>query len=357
MSLQLLEELINDKLNTIVNDKLNTIINDKLNTIANNKLLNIIANDKVNDIDDMSDANSIVTSVTTSVASSVADSNEFPYYCHLPGNNEPTIEDIWKTLPPSLTLPTDKSKGTKSVDFDGSSLPLALGRKSRSDCGIPIRQFKLDYIVPNAHICIIGKRGSGKSWLCRNIMHHVDNKDQEPKIIIAPTDRMNPFYKNNFKKALIYYQYNDKILKALLGRQEKSVKYSKIIKRQTYNPGAFLIMDDCLASKGKWAKAEIMRELLMNSRHYKLAYILTMQFPLGISPELRTNFDYIFLFADDFVNNQKRIYEHYGGMFPSFSAFKQVFNELTKDYGCMVIVNRGKRETFNDKVFWFKAKN
>jgi len=326
---QLLEELIHEKLNTIVNDKLDTIINDKLDDITGklndifNDKLNDIFTDKLNDIDDMSDVNSIATPEANS-------------------NNEPNIENIWKTLPTSLTLPTDKPKNIQNINFDGNSFP--------------IRNFKLDWLVPNAHICIIGKRGSGKSWLCRNIIHNVDNKNQEPKIIIAPTDRFSPFYKNNFKKSIIYHQYNEQILKALLGRQEKSVEFSKINK--SYNPRAFLVMDDCLASKGRWRrKYQEINEVLMNGRHYQLMYMLTMQFPLGISPELRTNFDYVFLFADDFVNNQKRMYEHYGGMFPSFSAFKQVFGELTKDYGCMVIVNRGKRETFHDKVFWFKAKN
>jgi hypothetical protein len=80
-----------------------------------------------------------------------------------------------------------------------------------------------------------------------------------------------------------------------------------------------------------------------------------MQFPLGIKPELRCNFDYIFLLAEDFVSNQKRLYEHYAGMFPNFETFKQVFIQITDDFGSMVIVNRGAKKSFVDKVFWFKA--
>ena len=72
-------------------------------------------------------------------------------------------------------------------------------------------------------------------------------------------------------------------------------------------------------------------ELLFNGRHYQLMYMLTMQFPLGITPELRCNFDYIFLLADDNTSNIKRMYEHYAGMFPDFNSFKQVFTQLTKN--------------------------
>lgn len=80
-----------------------------------------------------------------------------------------------------------------------------------------------------------------------------------------------------------------------------------------------------------------------------------MQFPLGIKPELRLNFDYVFLLADDTVSNQKRIYEHYAGIFPNFEAFRQVFSQLTADYGTMVIVNRGVRDNVLEKVFYYKA--
>jgi hypothetical protein len=114
-------------------------------------------------------------------------------------------------------------------------------------------------------------------------------------------------------------------------------------------------MDDCLGQKGSWVRDKPIQELLYNGRHYKLMYILTMQFPLGITPELRSNFDYIFLLAEDYISNKKRIYDHYAGMFPNFESFRQVFDQLTDDFGAMVIVNRGVKKTLFEKVYWYKA--
>ena len=131
----------------------------------------------------------------------------------------------------------------------------------------------------------------------------------------------------------------------------------KYKKKKKVNPRSLLVMDDCLASKGDWAKDAKIHELFFNGRHYQITYILTMQFPLGIKPELRFNFDYVFIMAEDFFNNKKRIFDHYAGMFPNFRSFKAVFDEITKDFGCMVIVNRGSRKNLLDKIFWFKAKN
>jgi hypothetical protein len=119
----------------------------------------------------------------------------------------------------------------------------------------------------------------------------------------------------------------------------------------------FILMDDCLASKGSWMRDQPILELLFNGRHYHLMYILTMQFPLGISPELRCNFDYIFLLKEDGYSNLKRLYEHYAGIFPTFDSFKLVFKELTANYGSMVIVNNGESDSFLDKICWYKAPN
>jgi len=80
-----------------------------------------------------------------------------------------------------------------------------------------------------------------------------------------------------------------------------------------------------------------------------------MQYPLGISPELRSNFDYVFLLAEDTTSNLKRIYEHYAGMFPDFNSFRQVFRQLTENYGAMVIKNRGARTNLFDKISFYKA--
>lgn len=170
---------------------------------------------------------------------------------------------------------------------------------------------------------------------------------------------MNPFYGRFFPELYLHYEYKSETIQRILARQQLMLdKYrSNATKGKKVDPRAFLIMDDCLSSKGEWVADQPIMDIFFNGRHYKLMYILTMQFPLGIKPELRCNFDYIFLLAEDFISNQKRIYEHYAGMFTNFETFKQVFAQITDDFGSMVIVNRGAKKSFVDKVFWFKASN
>ncbi len=225
---------------------------------------------------------------------------------------------------------------------------------------LPIREFKLESMCENPAIVMIAKRASGKSWVCRSILKHF--KDIPVGIIIAPTEKMAtpPFYSDFFPDSYIHYEYKSETIEKLLVRQD--IMIEKKIDRQKegkdiVDPRGFILMDDCLSKKGSWMKDQPIMELLFNGRHYQLMYMLTMQFPLGITPELRCNFDYIFLLKDDFYSNLKRLYDHYAGMFPTFDSFRLVFKELTSNFGSMVIVNRGACDNFLDKIFWYRAQN
>jgi hypothetical protein len=220
---------------------------------------------------------------------------------------------------------------------------------------LPINEFNLNMMVENPSIVMIAKRGSGKSWVCKAILNHF--RKIPVGLIIAPTDRMNCFYGNFFPDTYIHYEYKSSIIENLLQRQDLAIEKEKAKQSQgkKYDPRAFIVMDDCLSKKGTWMRDQPISELLFNGRHYKVMYILTMQYPLGIVPELRSNFDYIFLLAEDFITNIKRLYDNYAGMFPSLNAFKEVFEQLTKDFGSMVIVNRGARSSFLEKIYFYRA--
>jgi hypothetical protein len=220
---------------------------------------------------------------------------------------------------------------------------------------LPIREFNLDEMCENPSIIMIAKRGSGKSWITKAILHKY--RHIPVGLVISPTDKDNPFFVDFFPDTFIFYKYESNILKKLLMRQKLILKKSREKRKEGkyIDPRAIVVMDDCLASKGKWAKDPLIYEMLFNGRHRQLMYILTMQYPLGITPELRSNFDYVFLLAEDYVSNLKRIYDHYAGMFPDFNSFRQVFRTLTEDFGAMVIKNRGSRLTLFDKIAFYKA--
>ena len=120
------------------------------------------------------------------------------------------------------------------------------------------------------------------------------------------------------------------------------------------DPAAFLILDDCLYDNS-WIKDPNIRSLFMNGRHYKMLFIITMQYALGIPPNLRTNIDYVFILRENYVSNRRKLYEHYAGMFPTFEIFCQVMDQCTEDFNCLVINNNAKSNKLEDQVYWYKA--
>jgi hypothetical protein len=83
--------------------------------------------------------------------------------------------------------------------------------------------------------------------------------------------------------------------------------------------------------------------------------IITMQYPLGIPPTLRTNIDYVFILREPYIKNRRIIYENYAGMFPTFESFCQIMDQCTENYECLVIDNNAKSNKLEDQIFWYKA--
>jgi len=222
---------------------------------------------------------------------------------------------------------------------------------------LAIKRFEIKDMCEHATIAMIAKRASGKSYLTREIMYH--KKSIPAAIAISRTEKLNKFYSDFIPDSYIYSEYDSDVLSKVYERQSIMNEENKTRKdnnKLEKDDRIMIIMDDCMSSKGTWLKDPNILELFFNGRHHHLSFILTMQFSLGIPPELRSNFDYIFLLAEDITSNRKRLYDHYAGMFPTFDIFQQVFSEITADYGCMVINNRVHSTNITDKVFWYKAK-
>ena len=205
-------------------------------------------------------------------------------------------------------------------------------------------------------VVLIGKRDTGKSFLVRDLLYY--QQDIPIGTVISGTEEGNGFYGKMVPKLFIHNEYNSAIIENILKRQKTVLKQVKkemeTYKRTTIDPRAFVILDDCLYDNN-WSRDKLMRLLFMNGRHWKVMLVITMQYPLGIPPTLRTNIDYVFILRENYIANRKRIYENYAGMFPTFEAFCQVMDQCTENYECLVIYNNSKSNKLNDQVFYYKA--
>jgi len=207
-------------------------------------------------------------------------------------------------------------------------------------------------------IILIGRRDTGKSFLVRDLLYF--HQSVPIGTVISGTEAGNGFYAAHVPKLFIHEEYNTVLIENVLRRQKmvlKQIKKEKeLYNKSSIDPRTFCILDDCLYDNS-WAKDKLMRLLFMNGRHWKVMLIITMQYPLGIPPNLRTNIDYVFILREPYMTNRKRIWENYASMFPTLESFCSVMDQTTENYECLVINNNTKSNKLNDQIFWYKAEN
>ena len=229
-----------------------------------------------------------------------------------------------------------------------------------------LRKFNIDMIKERCEmdsrkspmIVIIGKKDTGKSFLVRDILFNAQHCFPVGTVI-SGTEVANEFFQHMVPSKFIYDKYRPEIVMNVIKRQmaiKQKRNQDKLARGGNSNidPRAFLILDDCLYD-ATWIKEESTRYVFMNGRHVDLATMITMQYPLGITPNLRTNVDFVFILRENILGNRRRIYENYAGMFPTFEMFCSFMDQCTENFECLVICNNVSSNKLEDQVFYYKA--
>jgi hypothetical protein len=219
-----------------------------------------------------------------------------------------------------------------------------------------IRKFDMKMIQQDSVCIFLGKRRTGKSTLVKDLLYH--HRDMPMATVISGTEESNGFFKKIVPPLFIHGEYNPVILERFMKCQrmimQKIQKGKEAGVQINMDPRTFFIMDDCMYDDS-WTHDKNIRYLFMNGRWLKVFLLITMQYPLGIMPSLRTNVDYVFILREPYLSNRKRIYDNYGAAFPSFEFFCQVMDQCTQNYECLVINNTTQSNKLEDIVFWYKA--
>ena len=180
------------------------------------------------------------------------------------------------------------------------------------------------------------------SWLVRDIFYH--HKEIPIGLIFSGTEEANPFFGDFIPDSFIHSEYDSNLIETMLTKQSQKVKKA----RQNGHADtdglvpsnrAFVVLDDMLHDAAAWKKEKTIQSIFFNGRHYNLFFILTMQYPLGIPPALRSNIDYIFVFNEPSIKNRKKIYDDYAGMIPSLDHIFNILDSCTQNHECLVINN------------------
>lgn len=195
------------------------------------------------------------------------------------------------------------------------------------------------------------------SFLVRDIFYHHRNI---PKgVIFSGTEEASPFFADFIPDVFIHSEYDPRLIESILVSQKKKIREAKTAGKSESGKAPennmFIVLDDLLHDAQQWKREKTIKNIFFNGRHYNLLFILTMQYPLGITPELRSNIDYVFIFNEPSVKNRKKIYEDYCSIIPTFDHFCNILDSCTQNHECLVVKTSGKSNKLHDQLFWYKA--
>jgi len=218
---------------------------------------------------------------------------------------------------------------------------------------LQLKKFKPEN-MPDDKVCVfIGKRGTGKSTLVTDILYH--KKHLPVGIVMSATEEGNHHYKQFVPDIFIYGDYDKEAIERVLERQKRIIGALPEGAPSKSSSGAFVLLDDCMYDR-RFMKDVCIRQCFMNGRHWKIFFMLTMQYCMDLTPDLRANVDYVFILRENVIQNREKLYKSFFGIFPSFEMFNQVMNMCTENYECLVLDNTSKSNKIQDCVFWYKAK-
>lgn len=208
-----------------------------------------------------------------------------------------------------------------------------------------IAAFDLNTMVPNASILIIGEDSNDKNNLIQQLLYHYKNI---PGGAVVSSEKRSEFYKHYFNNVYIHREsFSPNII---LARQITLINKSQ---NSELDPRGFLLMDNYFSSSD--AEKQGIIEILMNGRHYKLTYVLSIKMPLGITSDLRTNFDYVFIMGDFGITSKVKIHRDYVSHFHCFNDFEKIYDECIEQYGAMVVDVRKTTDNMYQRIFYFNT--
>lgn len=195
-------------------------------------------------------------------------------------------------------------------------------------------------------LVVIGKPGTGKTTLIASLLH--SKKHIFPVgMAMSGTEDSNGFYGKIFPSSFVYNELKeDKI--------EEFIKRQKLAKKHLKNPWAVLLLDDC-TDDPKVLKKPLFQGIFKNGRHWKMMFILSLQYCMDVLPVIRTNVDGTFILRETNLKNRRSLWENYAGIIPDFSLFCEIMDTITDDWTALYIHNATRSNKLEDCVFWYKA--
>jgi hypothetical protein len=182
--------------------------------------------------------------------------------------------------------------------------------------------------------------------LSEDLLRHISNK-VDFGVAMTPTEETAEMYRKHMPDAWIYNAFSQSKVEQMLAMQRACNSSGKM--RSLY-----LICDDCGFDKRMFS-GSATRDLFMNGRHVHMTYICCLQYVMDMSPDLRTQVDYVFALKENIISNKQKLWRYFFGMFDRYEDFSRTMDRCTEHYGALVLDNTAPTSRIEDSIFWYRG--
>lgn len=253
-------------------------------------------------------------------------------------------EDFTESNIEDTNIREEDSKEDTNIKEEDSKKESKVDDNVTTNPPLTLRKFDFNKLHTDSVVLIVGRRHQGKSFLLRDAMYRLGN---------IPYGKMFThkewFYRDFFPTLFIDDILTEKKLETVVETQMRKVR--KEGKSSVNN--MLLVFDQVDYMANQMKKWNSYKKIFVEGRHCNMCIFITAQ----SLPMLRSNVDYVFLLSGEETPSLKKLYEQYGGVVPSFKMFKQIYEQCTDNFNCMVIDRNSHSTVISDKIFYYKAAN
>lgn len=253
---------------------------------------------------------------------------------HLHSQNE--------NLPPTSCSSSSRSR-SRSRSQQPPSKPVRVLNLPRQKC---------EEISADSTVHFGGKRRSGKSFAMRNILIWKNT----PRVVVIGKGRDWKTWEGSVGMSYIYMEFREEIFYGFLQSQEQLLKLQETPEGKSLNIDLTIVLEDFSSDK-KVMRSQAIADLVANGRRLHILFLCSAQYLKSLRPEVRTQFDYYFLFQEKNQDVRKHLYEAVGSYYDSKSEFYKLLDTTTKEKRCLIVnTTTDKNDRVEDFSRHFKAR-
>ncbi len=220
---------------------------------------------------------------------------------------------------------------------------------------IRVRELDLNMISPSipsdqngTKLIVIGAPNSGKSYLIKSLLYNKHRIIPTGMVCCSTEDTAKNKYSDFFPDTLVHEKLDTDRIQDFITRQKYAIQYLK-------NPWAVLVLDDCVDDP-KVINTELFQAIFKMGRHWRMFFILGLQYSLDVRPSIRTSVTGTFIFREPNLKNRHKLYENFASIVPDFKMFCDLMDQITGDNHALYIHSSSQSNDWTECVFWYKAK-